>query len=113
MHKVMESTKYIVKLDSDSENSSVCKQWMSFIDAENLMKLDSNVLRIMKSSESIVTYDVNVRQLIAEISAKGKQSQEAKDAAEGKEAKEAIEDWSQVYNCVVFVIKKESWGEII
>jgi len=51
--------------------------------------------------------------LIADISAKGKLSQEAKEAAEGKEAKEAVEDWSEVYNCVVFVIKKENWADIM
>jgi len=48
MHKVMESTKYIVKLNNDTETSSVCKQWMSFIDGEKITKLDSDVFRIMK-----------------------------------------------------------------
>lgn len=61
----------------------------------------------MRSSEAVVTHDVAVRQLIVDISQKAKDYTEADD--EGKVDKD---DWSLVFHCVIFVVKKERFTEI-
>jgi hypothetical protein len=91
---VDQNTSYLVNHDKDHTQIKPkyghCKQILSFIDKDQMDKLDEDVFEMMRQSEAVVTHDVDVKKLIVRLSDKVKEYEEAKENDEKEKLQELL-----------------------
>ena len=83
-----------------------------FVDSEHMLALDDEILKVMQSSQAILTHDVKARELFSKMVKKAQSENEDDEDEDEKKEKEDKPDWKWILNCVIMVISKEDFNEI-